>query len=65
MRAGEIRVGEFAGVLETFGRSRDVILRGQQEGGRRFGYGDRSEARREGSNVLDRPIFCERRRGPY
>ena len=57
MGAGEIGIGELAGVFEAFGRPWNVIQRGQEEGSGRFGYGDRGEAGREGSDVLDGSTF--------
>lgn len=65
MGAGQIGIGEFAGVVEALGRSWDVVLRREEERGRRLGYGDWGEAGREGSDVLDRPAFWERRRGAH
>ena len=65
MGAREVGFGELAGVIKALGRSWDIVLRGKEEGGGGFGYRDRCEAGREGSDVLNRPTFCERRRRVY
>ena len=65
MGAGEIGISKLAGVIEALRGSWDVILRGYEERGGRFGHGDRGEARREGCDILDGPAFWKGRRWAY
>ena len=58
-------VSELAGVFKAFRRLWDVVMRGYEEGGGRFGYGHWGEAGRKRSDVLDGPTFWKRRRGAH